>query len=123
MARELPSFDDIPPFGDFTFDEPVDAQPFAPPPPSAVPPVAEPPALVEPEVPEQPLRPISGPAYITVTDAAGRVLFRRPATEAEVDDALRAAGEAEREGSEAMDRIAQERLAAELGDFDGEVPS
>jgi hypothetical protein len=48
-------------------------------------------------------------AFITVTDAAGRVLFRRPATEAEVMDALRAADTAEFEAQAAMDRIAVER--------------
>lgn len=59
-------------------------------------------------------------AFITVTDAAGRVLFRRPATDAEVLDAVRAAEAAEVEGKAAMDRIAAERTdletyEAELG--------
>jgi hypothetical protein len=45
-----------------------------------------------------------------VTDAAGRVLFRRAATPQEVDDALRSADEATREGEEAMERIAINRL-------------
>jgi hypothetical protein len=54
-------------------------------------------------------------AYITVTDAAGRVLFRRPATPQEVDDALRSADNAQAEGEAAMDRIAYERLFTELG--------
>jgi hypothetical protein len=58
--------------------------------------------------------PPPGLAYITVTDAAGRVLFRRPATPREVDDALRSAETAQREGEEAMDRIAYDRLFAEL---------
>jgi hypothetical protein len=52
-------------------------------------------------------------AFITVTDAAGRVLFRRPATEAEVMDALRAADTAEFEAQAAMDRIADERAYME----------
>ncbi|GAC1407904.1 MAG: hypothetical protein NVSMB64_15350 [Candidatus Velthaea sp.] len=59
-------------------------------------------------------------AFITVTDAAGRVLFRRPATDAEVLDAVRAAEAAEVEAKAAMDRIAAERTdlethEAELG--------
>ena len=53
-------------------------------------------------------------AYITVTDAAGRVLFRRPATRAEVDEALRAAEEASRQGQAAMDRIAYDRMFEEI---------
>jgi hypothetical protein len=55
-----------------------------------------------------------GIAYITVTDAAGRVLFRRPATPQEVIDALRSADEAEREGEAAMERIAYDRMFAEI---------
>lgn len=55
-----------------------------------------------------------GIAYITVTDAAGRVLFRRPATANEVQDALRSADTADFEGEAAMDRIAQQRLHDEL---------
>jgi hypothetical protein len=55
-----------------------------------------------------------GIAYITVTDAAGRVLFRRPATPQEVTDALRSADEAEREGEAAMERIAYDRMFQEL---------
>jgi hypothetical protein len=49
-----------------------------------------------------------------VTDAAGRVLFRRPATRAEVDDAMRSADEATREGEAAMERIAYDRMFREL---------
>jgi hypothetical protein len=52
-------------------------------------------------------------AFITVSDAAGRVLFRRPATDAEVTAALHAAETAEAEGLAAMQRIAQERAQAE----------
>lgn len=55
-----------------------------------------------------------GIAYITVTDAAGRVLFRRAATPHEVDDALRSADAASAEGEAAMDRIAYDRLFNEL---------
>jgi hypothetical protein len=55
-----------------------------------------------------------GIAYITVTDAAGRVLFRRAATASEVQDALRSADQAQNEGEAAMDRIAYERLLAEI---------
>jgi hypothetical protein len=52
-------------------------------------------------------------AFITVSDACGRVLFRRPATDEEIRSALRAAEEAETEGRAAMERIAREREAAE----------
>jgi hypothetical protein len=55
-----------------------------------------------------------GIAYITVTDAAGRVLFRRAATPQEVDDALRSADDATREGEAAMERIAYDRMFHEL---------
>lgn len=48
-------------------------------------------------------------AYVTVTDASGRVLFRRRATPEEIADALRAAEEAERAAREALARIAVER--------------
>jgi hypothetical protein len=51
--------------------------------------------------------------FITVSDASGRVLFRRPATEDEVLSALAAAEAAEAEGRAAMERIAAERAAAE----------
>ena len=71
--------------------------------------------------------PIRGPkpggiAYITVTDAAGRVLFRRPATEYEIEDALRSAHTAYREGAAAMDRIAHDRLMGEIGATAFEFP-
>jgi hypothetical protein len=55
-----------------------------------------------------------GIAYITVTDAAGRVLFRRPATQQEVTDALRSADEADREGEAVMERISYDRMFQEL---------
>ena len=48
-------------------------------------------------------------AFITVTDAAGRVLFRRAATQSEIDDATKAADVAEIEAQEAMERIAASR--------------
>jgi SOS response regulatory protein OraA/RecX len=57
-------------------------------------------------------------AFITVTDAAGRVLFRRAATDAEVRDAVRAAEVAEAEGEEAMRRIAEERALPEAIEAD-----
>jgi hypothetical protein len=41
------------------------------------------------------------------------VLFRRPATAEEVDEALRSTDEAEREGQAEMDRIASERFYRE----------
>jgi hypothetical protein len=52
-------------------------------------------------------------AFITVSDAAGRVLFRRPATDAEVLSAVHAAEIAEAEGYAAMERIAHERAAVD----------
>jgi hypothetical protein len=61
----------------------------------------------------------SGIAYITVTDAAGRVLFRRAATALEVNDALRSAGMAQAEGEAAMDRIAYDRLFSEINSKTG----
>ena len=48
-------------------------------------------------------------AYVTVTDAAGRVLFRRPATAQELAEALRAADDAEVRAREALAAIAAER--------------
>lgn len=48
-------------------------------------------------------------AFITVTDAAGRVLFRRTATQSEIDEAAKAADVAEIEAHEAMERIAAAR--------------
>ncbi len=57
-------------------------------------------------------------AFITVSDAAGRVLLRRPATDVEVMSAIAAAEAAEAEGRAAMERIARERdsLAADGDD-------
>ena len=49
-----------------------------------------------------------------MTDAAGRVLFRRPATAQEVEDALQSADEATREGEAVMERIAYDRMFQEL---------
>jgi hypothetical protein len=56
-------------------------------------------------------------AYVTVTDASGRVLFRRRASAEEIADALRAAEEAERAARETLARIAVERglLAEDTG--------
>jgi hypothetical protein len=48
-------------------------------------------------------------AYVTVTDASGRVLFRRPATQPEIDEALHAAAEAERNAHDVLVQIAEER--------------
>ena len=48
-------------------------------------------------------------AFVTVTDAAGRVLFRRPATAEEIADALRAAEIAERGARAVLAEIAAER--------------
>jgi hypothetical protein len=52
-------------------------------------------------------------AFITVSDAAGRVLFRRRATADEVFNAVRAAETAEAVAAVAMERIAQERSTFE----------
>jgi len=52
-------------------------------------------------------------AFITVTDAAGRVLFRRTATQSEIDEAAKAADVAEIEAQEAMERIAASRQHVE----------
>lgn len=51
-------------------------------------------------------------AFITVSDAAGRVLFRRRATEAEIEEAMRAADEANEGAESAMHEIAEQRYAA-----------
>lgn len=51
-------------------------------------------------------------AFITVSDAAGRVLFRRRATETEVADAVRAAEQADEGAEAAMHEIASQRYAA-----------
>lgn len=48
-------------------------------------------------------------AYVTVTDAAGRVLFRRPATEAEIEEAMQVADAADAEAQASLRRIASER--------------
>ena len=48
-------------------------------------------------------------AYVTVTDAAGRVLLRRPATSEEIAEALRAADDAERNARDTLAAIAEER--------------
>ncbi len=72
-------------------------------------------AEVPPPVAEEPAPATSGGiAYITVTDAAGRVLFRRAATPNEVTDALRSADAAQAEAEAAMDRISYDRLFREL---------
>jgi hypothetical protein len=57
-----------------------------------------------------------------VTDAAGRVLFRRAATPHEVSDALRSADAAQTEGEAAMDRISYDRLLSELNGAPGAIP-
>jgi hypothetical protein len=48
-------------------------------------------------------------AYITVTDASGRVLLRRPATLEEIAEALRAADDAEQSARSVLAQIAEER--------------
>lgn len=55
-------------------------------------------------------------AYVTVTDASGRVLFRRPATPEEIAQALRAADEAERAARETLAEIAAERGLLSAGE-------
>lgn len=49
------------------------------------------------------------PAYVTVTDAAGRVLFRRLATDAEVEEAIQIAKAADVEAESVLKRIAKDR--------------
>jgi len=49
------------------------------------------------------------PAYVTVTDAAGRVLFRRAATQAEIEEAIAVAQAADAEAEAALKRIAGRR--------------
>ena len=49
------------------------------------------------------------PAYVTVTDAAGRVLFRRLATEAEVEEARQIAKDADAEAHSVLLAIAKDR--------------
>jgi hypothetical protein len=49
--------------------------------------------------------------YVTVTDAAGRVLFRRPATQAEIEEAMQVADAADSEAEAGLKRIAAEREA------------
>ena len=106
------SFDDAP-----LLEEKASPAPLLTPPGStAVEPVASeapaPPPAADATVPGPVAAPSSssGIAYITVADASGRVLFRRAATADEVDEALRAADEAEREGQAAMERISAERF-------------
>lgn|GEM_PF-4993442 len=48
-------------------------------------------------------------AYVTVTDAAGRVLFRRLATAAEVEEAIQIAKAADGEAETVLKRIAKDR--------------
>jgi hypothetical protein len=92
-------------FDDFAFDEAFEnALPLEP-----EAPTPEPVAV---EAPPDPAT--GGIAYITVTDAAGRVLFQRAATQNEVQDALRSADTAASEGEAAMDRIAHDRLEPEI---------
>ena len=56
-------------------------------------------------------------AYVTVTDAAGRVLFRRPATAEEIAEALLAADNAERGARAVLAEIAAERGMFESRSF------
>jgi hypothetical protein len=48
-------------------------------------------------------------AWVTVTDASGRVLYRRRATAAEIAEALRAADDAEQSARATLVEIAVER--------------
>ena len=47
-----------------------------------------------------------------MTDAAGRVLFRRPATQAEIEEAIQVADAADAEAQAVLKRIAEERQMA-----------
>lgn len=49
------------------------------------------------------------PAYVTVTDAAGRVLFRRLATDSEVEEARQIAHDADAEAHDVLKAIAKDR--------------
>lgn len=51
-------------------------------------------------------------AFITVSDAAGRVLFRRRATDGEIAEAVRVAEDADAGAESAMHEIAAQRYAA-----------
>lgn len=51
-------------------------------------------------------------AFITVSDAAGRILFRRRATDVEMEEARRAAEDADAGAEASMHEIAQQRYAA-----------
>ena len=55
-------------------------------------------------------------AYVTVTDASGRVLLRRPATAEEIAEALRAADDAEQNARATLAEIAAERGLLDAGD-------
>jgi hypothetical protein len=104
-------------FSDLDFSEEPVAFESAAPHTTAPPPPArrdDGPAEVPPPVAPQAGATSGGIAYITVTDAAGRVLFRRAATPMEVVDALRSADSAIVEGEAAMDRISYDRLYSEL---------
>jgi hypothetical protein len=57
-------------------------------------------------------------AIITVTDAAGRILFRRPATDEEVRSAIAAAEVAAFEARAALGRIYAERTGSARARFD-----
>jgi hypothetical protein len=120
-------------FADLDFgDEPLgSAAPHieeAPAPPARAEPKARPAApqgdaeVPPPVAPEYDGATTAGIAYITVTDAAGRVLFRRAATPHEVSDALRSADTAQAEGEAAMDRISYDRLLSELSGAPGALP-
>ena len=52
------------------------------------------------------------PAYVTVTDAAGRVLFRRLATASEIEEATQIAKAADAEAGKVLGRIAKDRERA-----------
>ena len=60
-------------------------------------------------------------AYVTVTDASGRILFRRAATPDEVAQALAAADEAEQNAQALMTEIAIEREQADTLAADGDA--
>ena len=51
-------------------------------------------------------------AFITVSDASGRVLFRRRATDGEIEEAVRAAEHADAGAESAMHEIAAQRYQA-----------
>ncbi len=58
-------------------------------------------------------------AFITISDASGRTLYRRPATDEEVRGALRAAQVADAEAHAALERMQTESRESEPDAVEG----